>query len=324
MTGILKKYFIPNKNNDYKPHFLRKFSVSVLAGISVFLFFIFVAQGLIVTRTDLLSAVIPKALVDLTNVNRTSNNVSTLSISSVLEAAAQMKANDMAKKGYFAHTSPEGLEPWHWFEQSGYDYAYAGENLAVNFSDSIDVEAAWMKSPTHRENILNGKFTEIGIATAKGFYNGRETVFVVQMFGRPLPKPLVTVKPESLLPETTQTPAPAKIAVVEKPAPTVLSETDTFIAVENPAVEENLEVLNEPVAQNSEISPSTVLTSPQKNISTIYTILAAIIVLALLLMIFIEIRRQHPRNIIAGVLLLFLIFVLFYAYHNLFPGVVVI
>ncbi len=97
-----------------------------------------------------------------------------------------MKADDMATKGYFAHTSPEGLTPWYWFAQVGYNYTYAGENLAINFNESKDVDTAWLASPTHRANILNSHYTEIGIATAQGMYKGVQATFVVQMFGTPV------------------------------------------------------------------------------------------------------------------------------------------
>ena len=62
-----------------------------------------------------------------------------------------MKAQDMATLGYFAHVSPDGKTPWYWIEKVGYDYQYAGENLAINFSDSKDVTNAWMASPLHKE-----------------------------------------------------------------------------------------------------------------------------------------------------------------------------
>lgn len=131
------------------------------------------------------AAVISAVLVDLANDDRERAAIPELVVNPKLAAAAQLKANDMAQKGYFAHQTPDGYDSWHWFELVGYDYSHAGENLAVDFSESTDVEKAWMQSPTHRDNILNSKYTEIGIATAKGIYKGRETTFAVQMFGRP-------------------------------------------------------------------------------------------------------------------------------------------
>lgn len=147
--------------------------------------FLLTSLDQILIRGDQFASVISSVLVDLTNGDRHSNDLSGLTVSPVLEAAAEAKAADMVAKGYFAHTSPEGKDPWYWFEQVGYEYAYAGENLAVDFTDSGDVERAWMNSPLHRDNVLNKNYTEIGIATASGFYQGRPTTFVVQMFGTP-------------------------------------------------------------------------------------------------------------------------------------------
>jgi uncharacterized protein YkwD len=135
---------------------------------------------------DSLSAIYAAVLVDLTNQNRAASNISKLAVSPILEKAAQMKADDMASKGYFAHNTPEGKTPWYWFDSAGYKYVYAGENLAVNFQNSEDVETAWMNSRGHFLNIMNPKFTEIGIATSTGVYKGRQAVFVVQLFGAPM------------------------------------------------------------------------------------------------------------------------------------------
>jgi len=137
------------------------------------------------TVFDSLSAIYASVLVNLTNKDRARENISELKVSPILEKAAQMKADDMASKGYFAHNTPEGLTPWYWFTLAGYKYAFAGENLAVNFEESEDVQTAWMNSRGHFLNIMNPKYTEIGIATSTGIYKGREAVFVVQMFGSP-------------------------------------------------------------------------------------------------------------------------------------------
>jgi uncharacterized protein YkwD len=134
---------------------------------------------------DLLSAVLATVLVDLTNADRATANLDGLTVNPLLENAARMKADDMAQKGYFAHNTPDGKTPWYWFIKAGYLYKYAGENLAVNFTESSEVEKAWMASPTHRLNILGKNYTEIGIATSTGMYQGKEVIFVVQMFGRP-------------------------------------------------------------------------------------------------------------------------------------------
>lgn len=134
---------------------------------------------------DYLSAVVPSVVVDLTNRHRSEASVDELATNPLLEQAAQLKAEDMAARGYFSHYSPEGVSPWTWLDRVGYNYEIAGENLAVNYFSSASVARAWMKSPTHRENILRPEFSEIGIGLAHGTYKNRPAVFVVQFFARP-------------------------------------------------------------------------------------------------------------------------------------------
>jgi len=141
------------------------------------------------------ASIAPDVLVELTNIRRDDEDLRELRVSPLLTEAAQKKANDMASKGYFAHTSPEGVTPWYWFDFVDYNYRYAGENLAVNFTEAEQVDKAWMESPTHRDNIVNEKFEEIGIATAEGEYKEREAIFVVQLFGtRMETSPVVTIQ----------------------------------------------------------------------------------------------------------------------------------
>jgi uncharacterized protein YkwD len=121
----------------------------------------------------------------LTNSVRASYGLETLAEDVLLDAAAQLKANDMASRGYFAHVSPLGVSPWSWFASVGYFYMYAGENLAVRFDDPVNVVAAWLVSPMHRANILRSSYTQMGIGVARGMYQGEEATFVVQFFGRP-------------------------------------------------------------------------------------------------------------------------------------------
>lgn len=144
------------------------------------------------------SAIYASVLIDLTNQERDAEKIDGLIVSPILTEAANLKAQDMASKGYFAHTSPEGKTPWYWFDQVGYKYSYAGENLAVDFTESADVDKAWMNSPLHRANIVNKNFKEIGIGMAEGIYEGRVTTFVVQLFGtEALSKPAVKTTPKN-------------------------------------------------------------------------------------------------------------------------------
>ncbi len=131
-----------------------------------------------------LAAVLQSEILSLTNAERAQNNVRLLAENPLLDASAQAKAADMAAKGYFAHKSPDGTTPWEWIKEAGYDYQYAGDNLAVRFVDSKDVMVAWMASPTHRANVVKGIYTEIGIGIAQGTYKGEPATFVVQHFGK--------------------------------------------------------------------------------------------------------------------------------------------
>ena len=215
-----KKYFIPHAENDYKPHLLRPRTIAfvcmvALVAESAFVFGI----KYVIPQSKLFGIVEANALVDETNQNRVADHLPSLQVSPLLQAAAQEKANDMATKGYFAHTSPQGLTPWYWFENVGYSFSYAGENLAVNFSDSQDVTTAWMNSPEHRANILSSNFTQIGIATAQGVYEGQSTTFVVEEFGTPAAAPVAFVNTASAASIPTVAPSVPVLASAKKTLP---------------------------------------------------------------------------------------------------------
>ena len=124
-------------------------------------------------------------LLKYTNQRRDSVGVGDLTINPKLTEAAQKKAAHMFAKNYWAHVAPDGTEPWSFILGESYDYLYAGENLAKNFNDSKDVVEAWYKSPSHRDNLISDKYTDVGFAVVNGVLDGYETTLVVQMFGKP-------------------------------------------------------------------------------------------------------------------------------------------
>jgi len=249
-----------------------------------------------------MAAVISATLVDLTNKDRQAEALSNLTINPELVVAAQAKADDMASKGYFAHVSPDGHEPWFWIKEAGYDYSAAGENLAVNFSDSENVEEAWMNSPGHRANILNAKFSEIGIATARGEYKGRTTTFVVQMFGTPR-----TLASASTGNEVTTTPGnPEEIAVaVREDTPQILGSEDAVTPAPQTAVEETSPA-PVPTSVSYAAPQERLLASPEALLRTIYIVCGLIVLLALTLSTRLEFRRHHFRQVAAAAFLLVL------------------
>lgn len=96
-----------------------------------------------------------------------------------------MKVRDMFEQQYWAHVAPNGSTPWSWFSKAGYDYAFAGENLAKNFTTTGAAMTAWMASPAHRDNILNTNYTDVGFAVMDGVLNGRNTTLVVALYAQP-------------------------------------------------------------------------------------------------------------------------------------------
>lgn len=198
---------------------LQKISMSLMSVLVLLTFFGTNLQALFWQSSHwLVSTVLPAVVVDLTNEKRSQNHETPLVRSTILDKAAQLKAEDMAKQHYFSHYSPTGVSPWYWFDEAGYVYAYAGENLAVHFTDSKEVIDAWMNSPAHRENIVGSQYTEIGVGTAKGTYEGYDTVFVVQLFGTPA---IAAAKN----PVTAQ---PSTVVVNEFKSEAVLLEDDTL------------------------------------------------------------------------------------------------
>ena len=130
----------------------------------------------------------PQVLLAVTNGDRSDHREPALQLNKDLMAAAQAKANDMAKHDYWSHITPSGVQPWAFIMAAGYQYEAAGENLAYGFGSSDQVMTAWMNSPEHRANILDADYQDVGFGTANApDYQGTgpETI-VVAMYGEPV------------------------------------------------------------------------------------------------------------------------------------------
>jgi uncharacterized protein YkwD len=123
----------------------------------------------------------------LTNKARNENGqLPSLLENNKLNLSAQKKLQDMFNGQYFEHISPSNVSVGDLGDQVGYEYILIGENLALgNFEDDLALVDAWMASPGHRANILNGNYTEIGVAVGKGVYEGKNVWMAVQHFGAP-------------------------------------------------------------------------------------------------------------------------------------------
>lgn len=166
-----------NKLNTKKFHILHEiFSISEIGVVVLFFLLPYIAVA---------SPISKELILKLTNKERQSQNLILLEQNPILEQAAQKKAKDIMEKQYFAHTNPDGRAFYEWVDESGYNYAYAGENLAIDFDEAEDAMAAWMASPKHRENILNENYSEMGVGIIDGIFESRPSTIIVQIFGQP-------------------------------------------------------------------------------------------------------------------------------------------
>lgn len=92
-----------------------------------------------------------------------------LHLSADLGRLAQAHACDMAGRGYFSHTSPDGRDMAARVRQAGLTGLCAiGENIARSQPDVPSVVASWMRSTAHRRNILDGNFNLVGFGRGPG------------------------------------------------------------------------------------------------------------------------------------------------------------
>lgn len=180
----LHNWFIPHKDTHKKAHLISWEGLVIYILIFIFLQVGFSAVGYSKPGILGISANIDqKKLIELTNSERQKKGLPPVSENEALDKAASLKAQNMFEENYWAHFAPSGRTPWDFILGSGYKFTYAGENLAKNFYNSSDVVSAWMASPTHRDNLLNPKYQDIGIAVMEGVLNGQKTTLIVQEFG---------------------------------------------------------------------------------------------------------------------------------------------
>ena len=185
MFKFLKFIFIPSEDNKFCPAIICRDALALYAILSV-LIFISLSSFVRIKETDLMANLTQKLIIEEINPIRESQGFLLLRPNKKLTEAAQSKAEDMIKRDYFSHFGPEGESPWFWIENVGYNYAAASENLAIDCANPKSLVNAWINSPSHAKNILNGYFSDIGIGVADGKIEGRETTVVVMFLGREL------------------------------------------------------------------------------------------------------------------------------------------
>lgn len=180
----LKHALVPHKGNHYRPHLVRLHGLTavLVLALAMQLLYGFVSSG----RLEVLgrvSDVSVQELLEDTNDERRAAGLPALAVDETLSDAAFSKARDMFANNYWAHTSPAGVTPWYWLGQAGYNYNVAGENLAKNYPTAEATVDAWMASESHRANILNSKYKDVGFAVVDGLLDGRDTTLVVAYYG---------------------------------------------------------------------------------------------------------------------------------------------
>ncbi|HKC14977.1 MAG TPA: CAP domain-containing protein [Patescibacteria group bacterium] len=184
MRRFLHDLLLPHLHNNYRSRALHNKSL----GIAIIFLFAggFLLSTLRVSMPSVLGIstdITGEELLVLTNEKRHDNGAGSLTMNSQLSQAASQKASNMFAENYWAHNSPSGNTPWVFIKNSGYQYVYAGENLAKGFTSSKDTIKAWMASPSHRENMLSKNYMDVGFAVKEGKLLGEDTVLIVEEFG---------------------------------------------------------------------------------------------------------------------------------------------
>lgn len=184
MRDFLHHLFLPHHTNNHRPKVLHHHSLFVLCAVLIMLSL--AVHSLPREYPAVLGVtanITVEDLLKITNQKREEKGLAPLKLSPELSQAAGQKAQHMYNKNYWAHVAPDGTTPWVFIKNSGYEYLYAGENLARGFTSAPDVVEAWMNSPTHRDNMLSKNYEDIGFAIQSGSLTGSDTVLVVEMFG---------------------------------------------------------------------------------------------------------------------------------------------
>lgn len=262
--------FHPRRSNNHRPKLLHHESYLALIGL-VLGFGLFVhLSGLVNPQFGYIlgyaSDISVADVVAQTNAERAKAGLEPVQFNQTLSNAATAKANDMFAKQYWSHQAPDGTEPWTFIANAGYRYVAAGENLARDFGVTSDMVAAWMASPTHKANIMNPRYQEIGVAVVNGNLQGIDTTLVVQMFGRP--QVVAATVPEQAAATNEQTTSeavslatPETVSVVreteaaDEPVPT---EVPTLVTVPT----DNQAVLSETSITTSQLTKAASMFSP--------------------------------------------------------------
>jgi len=150
--------------------------------------------GAITQRRSTRAVALAAAVAAQVNVVRLQHGLRALRVSVKLNQAAGEHTAQMARRGYFSHSSADGTAFWkriqRFYGSGGFRFWSVGENLLWS-SPNVDAPGAirmWLSSPEHRANLLSTQWREVGISVvhvprAGGVYGGRPATIVTSDFG---------------------------------------------------------------------------------------------------------------------------------------------
>jgi uncharacterized protein YkwD len=112
------------------------------------------------------AASLEQQVVDRVNVERAAAGCQPLTVDARLAQAATSHSSDMATNNYFSHTGLDGSTFDSRIAATGYQFQMVGENIAAGAATAEAVMELWLNSPSHRANILNCGYTQIGVGHA--------------------------------------------------------------------------------------------------------------------------------------------------------------
>lgn len=132
-----------------------------------------------------LAAISPADIISQTNSYRREHKVAALSRGPLLSHIAQLKADHMARLGYFSHEAPQA--PYRftdWLDLFDYPGSFLGENLAHGYTTAAGAIKGWQSSEGHDANLLSADYDKVGVGISEGYLNGVKTTFIVQLFAK--------------------------------------------------------------------------------------------------------------------------------------------
>ncbi len=198
LANRCKDLLIPTPRNNYRALLLKAESLSIFIVILISTNLIY---PLLPFAKQIQAEVDSNSIVYLHNRERAKYNLPSLILDSKLIKSALSKAHAMMESNCWSHYCPDNTSPWKYFQEAGYEYQVAGENLAEGFYDNQTMMKAWMNSKTHKENVIKPEFTEMGVGVLSGtFQDKSDNSLVVVHFGKPITENIVS--PESQMSST--------------------------------------------------------------------------------------------------------------------------